>query len=72
MQFAPVWSALLALPTHPYHPGAQHTYEGLVPRSLTSRGVVAVTRPAPQAAAIAANTTTADPVEAASAASNFG
>ena len=72
MRFAPVWFALLAQPTlPPYDPRAQHTYEGLVPGSRTTRGLAAVTRTAPPAAAIADNATAADPVEAPCAASNF-
>ena len=72
VQFAPVWSALLALPPPPpYDPAAQHSYEWLVPGSRTTRGLAAVTRTAPLAAAIAANNNTADPVEAPSPASSF-
>ena len=35
LQFALVWRAV---PTHPYDPGAQHTYEGLVPGSRRVTG----------------------------------
>ena len=31
VQFALMWSAVLSLPSPPYDPAAQHTYEGLVP-----------------------------------------
>ena len=47
VQFAPVWSAVLSLPTPPYDPMAHHTYEGLVPESRTGRGLAAVTRTPP-------------------------
>ena len=68
VQFAPVWSALLSLPTPAYNPAAQHTYEELVPGLRTTRGLAAVTRTAPPAATTANN---ADPVEAPSRASSF-
>ena len=71
VQFAPVWSALLSLPTPPYDPAAQHTYEGLVPGSRTTRGLAAVTRTAPPAATRANNANAADPVQAPSPASSF-
>ena len=64
VQFAPVWSALLSLPTPPYDPAAQHTYEGLVPGLRTTRGWAAVTRTPPPAANTAPTTNAADPVEA--------
>ena len=62
---------VLALPTPPYNPGAHHTYEGLVPGSRTTRGLAAVNRTAPPVAAIAANASVANPVEAPRAASNL-
>ena len=68
MQFAPVWSAMLSLPTPLYDPAAQHTYQGLVPVSRTTRGLAAVT-PTPPLAANTANA--ADPMEAPSPASSF-
>ena len=72
MQFAPVWSALLSFPPPPpYDPAAQHTYEGLVPWSRTTRGSAAVTRTVPPAATTANNANAADPVEAPSPASSF-
>ena len=71
VQLAPVWSALLSLPIPPYDPAAQHTHEGLVPGSQTTRGLAAVTRTAPPAATTANNANAADPVEASSPASSF-
>ena len=71
MQFAPVWAVLLALPTPHYDPRAQHTYEGLVRGSRTTRGLAAVTRTAPAAAAANAAAAATNPVEAPIAASNF-
>ena len=71
MHFALVSCALLALPPPPYDPAAQHTYEGLVPGSRTTRGLATVTRTAPLAAAITANTNATDPVHALGPASSF-
>ena len=71
VQFAPVWSALLSLPTPPYDPAAQHTYEGLVPGSRTTRGLAAVTQRGPLEANTAPATNAANPVEAPSPASSF-
>ena len=45
----------------PYDPGAQQTYEGLVPRSRTTRRLAAVTRTAPPTAATNTATAVADP-----------
>ena len=62
VQFAPVWSALRSLPTPPPHdPAAQHTYEGLVLGSRTTRGLAAVTWTAPPAATTSNNANAADP-----------
>ena len=71
VQFAPVWSSLLTLPTPPYDPAAHHTYEGLVPGSRTTRGLAAVTRTSPPAANTAPATNAADPAEAPNPASSF-
>ena len=71
MQLAPVWSAMLSLPTPHYDPVAQHTYEGLMPGSRTNRGLAAVTRTAPPAANTAPATNAADPVEAPGPPSSF-
>ena len=62
-----------AIPAHPspYDPAAQHTYEGRVSGSRTTRGLAAVTRTTPPAATTANNANTADPVEAPSPASSF-
>ena len=66
-------SAVLSPPTPPNDPAAQHTYEGLVPGSCTTRGLAAVTRtPPPPPAATTANTTNAAGLgEAPSPASSF-
>ena len=71
VQFAPVWSCMLSLPTPRYDPAAQHTYNGLRPGSRTTRGLGAVTRMALPAATTANNAHAADPVEAPSPASSF-
>ena len=42
-----MWSAVMSLPNLPYNSAAQHTYEGLVPGSRTTRGLAAVTRTPP-------------------------
>ena len=71
VQFTPVWYAVLSLPTSPYDPAAQHTYEGLVPGSRTTRGLAAVTRTPPRAAHTAPAASAADLVDAPSPASSF-
>ena len=64
-------SACPAAPPPPHDPGAQHTYEGLLPASRTTRGLATVTRTAPLAAAANTAAVAADPVEAPTAASIF-
>ena len=71
VQLAPVWSALLSLPSPPYDPAPQHTDDGLLPGSRTTRGLAAVTRTAPPTANTAPATNAADPVEAPSRVSSF-
>ena len=71
MQLAPVWPALLSVPTPPYDPVAQHNYEALVLGSRTTRGLAAVTRTAFPAATTANTRNAADLVEAPSRAASF-